>query len=84
MFQIESEAGAALEKANDTLGKVGGMDDKLNNIQRLFTNNVENVRQAGDFADMAQDEADGAEEVSNNLFVYMLTFGSVFLYMFEN
>ena len=45
------------------MDKVGSMDEKLNNVQRLFTDNVENVRQAGDFANMAQEEADGAEQV---------------------
>ena len=45
------------------MDKVGSMDEKLNNVQRLFTDNVENVKQAGDFANMAQEEAEGAEQV---------------------
>ncbi len=52
-----------MEKANGTLAKVDGMDDKLNDVQRMFTDNKENVKQAGDFANMAKDEADGAEQV---------------------
>ncbi|XP_022099297.1 laminin subunit beta-1-like [Acanthaster planci] len=60
LIQIESEAGAAIDKANDLDEKLTQMEEQLSRVQGKFTDNEEKIRTALNFANTADADADQA------------------------
>ena len=64
IFQIESEASNANDKANDLLDKIEAMKGQLEGVQLKVTDNKEKVTQAVDLAQMAEAQAIQVADVS--------------------
>ncbi|XP_033647467.1 laminin subunit beta-1-like [Asterias rubens] len=62
LVQIESEAEAAIDKTGQIEVKLDQMEAQLVRVQGKFTDNEENIREAMDFANMADADADKALE----------------------
>ncbi len=67
LVQIESEAEAAIDKTGEIENKLDQMEAQLARVQGKFTDNEENIREAMDFANTADADADKALEAVQEL-----------------